>query len=229
MTKYSGTALMLVTTAALTGPLVTAAAANPLCASAHQRQIVESALADAPKQSMLQVARASDMTEAAVVHALPPATRVPVAMSEFDELWQELTEWEDALVIVRSSDSVFELPGPLPTGSPDGDYFDFDEPDGHYSGRLKLDRLAAIYLLSTDSDISETHRAAFYDHDGRLVFSVHVPRNEIGALQSQPHNRFLRFKDTYQEIARKQLLTDYSCMWASRTNLEQSQVEEHMQ
>lgn len=150
---------------------------NPLCASPEQRQSVESALKESPKLSPAKVASATGIPEAAVVHALPMETRIPVALLKFDSVWQSLTGWQDALVIVLSSDSVFELKGPLPKGEAARGYFNFDDPDSTYGGHLKVDRLAAIYLLSTDGDSGGTHQVAFYDNDGRRVFSVYVPRD----------------------------------------------------
>lgn len=189
------------------------AAANPLCASPEQRQLVQSALTDSPKSSPAKIASATGIPEAAVVHAMPMEARVPVTMLKFDSVWQALTEWQDALVNVLSSDSVFELMGPLPKGEAARGYFNFDDPDSAYGGYLKLDRLAAIYLLSTDGDNGETHQVAFYDNDGRRVFSVYVPRDEEGVLQTQPHGRFLRMRQDYGVLAERSLLTGSSCLW----------------
>ncbi len=189
------------------------AAANPLCATPAQRQLVVSALKESPKFSPAKVASATGIPEAAVVHAMPMEARIPVTMLKFDSVWQALTEWQDALVIVLSSDSVFELMGPLPKGEAARGFFNFDNPDSGYRGHLKVDRLAAIYLLSTDGDNGETHQVAFYDNDGRRVFSVYVPRNEEGALQTRPHGRFLRMRQDYGVLAERSLLTDSSCLW----------------
>ena len=82
----------------------------------------------------------------------------------------EFSSWH--LVIALSSDSVFEMFGPLPAGSVDRGYFNFDEPDSPYGGHLKIERLAAIYLLSTNGRNGETHQIAFFDEEGRRVFSV---------------------------------------------------------
>jgi hypothetical protein len=190
------------------------AQANPLCASPEQRVNVATALDDSPTSSPAELARTLGFAEAAVVQGLPVDMRVSVAMTEFEGLWQALTEWEDALVIVLSSESVFELFGPLPAGNTDRGYFNFDAPDSLYGGHLKTDQLAAIYLLSTDGRNGETHQVAFFDDDGRRVFGVYVPRDEEGALRSQPHSRFLRMKKQYRELIVGSFLTDAGCLWA---------------
>lgn len=199
--------------------------ANPLCASPEQRRSVESALNESPRLSPAKVASATGIPEAAVVHAMPMEARIPVALLKFDSVWQSLTEWQDALVIVLSSDSVFELKGPLPKGEAARGYFNFDDPDSTYGGHLKVDRLAAIYLLSTDGDSGGTHQVAFYDIDGRRVFSVYVPRDEGGALQTQPHGHFLRMSQDYGVLAEHSLLTDSSCLWELSAEQDAAQSE----
>ena len=168
--------------------------ADPLCASTAQRQTVRSAFNESPKSSPAKIASATGIPEAAVVHAMPMEARTAVSMLEFERVWQALTEWEHALIIVPSSDSVFEIFGRLPKGEIDRGDFNFDGPDSAYGGQLKVDRLAAIYFLSTGGENGEIHQVAFYDLDGRRVFSVYVPRDDNGALQTQPHSRFLRSK-----------------------------------
>jgi putative heme utilization carrier protein HutX len=199
----------------LSASITVSAEANPLCASPEQRQMVQSALAESPKSSPAQIAKTAGLSEAAVVNGLPAELRTPVAMAEFDNVWKALTDWEDALVITLSSDSVFEMFGPVPKGNTERGYFNFDAPDSAYGGHLKTGRLAAIYLLSTDSRNGETHQVAFFDDDGRRVFSVYVPRDEEGALQSQPHSRFLRMKQQYHELIEGSFLTDAGCLWAN--------------
>jgi heme iron utilization protein len=202
------------------------ATANPLCASPEQRQTIQSVLTESPKSSPAKIASATGVSEAAVVHAMTTEARTPVGMLDFERVWQALTEWEDALVIVLSSGSIFELLGPLPEGETERGYFNFGSPDSSNSGRLKVDRLAAIYLLSTDGDNSETHQVAFYDHDGRRVFSVYVPRDDEGALRTQPHSRFLRMRRDYGAVAKRSLLTDTSCLWGLNTYQHSIPVED---
>lgn len=191
----------------------TTAQANPLCATPEHRMSITAALEEAPTSSPAELARKLGFPEATVVHGLPSEMRVPVAMTEFEDVWQTLTEWQDALVIVLSSESVFELFGPLPAGEAARGYFNFDAPGSPYGGHLKTGRLAAIYLLSTSGRNGETHQVAFYDQEGNRVFSVYVPRDDEGTLQSQPHNRFLRLKEQYREHSEGALLLDAGCLW----------------
>ncbi len=190
--------------------------ANPLCASPEQQAAIGAAFTAAPKSSPAQLARSLGLAEATVVHGLPLDLRLAIAMSEFERLWLALTEWDDALVIVLSSGSVFELFGPLPTGTSARGYFNFDAPDSPYGGHLKTERLAAIYLLSTFGRNGETYQVAFYDRDGRRVFSVYVPRDEDGRLQAEPHKHFLELK---KEFARTDLPSSQSggCLWSTET------------
>lgn len=192
--------------------IATASQANPLCASPEQRASIAAALEEAPTSSPAELARRFGVPEATVVQGLRSDMRVPVAMKEFEDVWQALTEWQDALIIVLSSESVFELFGPLPAGETARGYFNFDAPGSPYGGHLKTERLAAIYLLSTNGRNGETHQVAFYDREGNRVFSVYVPRDEDGVLQTQPHNRFLRLKEAYDNASRSSLLTATSCL-----------------
>ena len=191
-----------------------AEAANPLCASPEERQSIQTAFAASPKSTPALIAREIGIAEAAVVHGLPAEHRTAVPIGEFEALWQRLTEWDDALVIALSSDSVFEMFGPLPAGSVDRGYFNFDEPDSPYGGHLKIERLAAIYLLSTHGRNGETHQIAFFDEEGRRVFSVYVPRDDEGALRTQPHNQFLRLKRDYDALNGRSSIIQTDCLWA---------------
>lgn len=188
------------------------AAGDPLCASLEARRTVQSALAKSPELSPAQIAEKLGLSEAAVVNSLPADTRVPVDMSAFDNVWDALTEWDDALLIALSSDSVFEMAGPIPEGNVARGYFNFDATGTSYGGHLKVDRLAVIYLLSTNEKKGETHQVAFFDQTGRRAFSVYVPRDEEGALQSQPHSRFLRMKQQYRSPIEGSMLTDAGCL-----------------
>jgi len=192
------------------------ATGNPLCIAADQRSVVESILAESPSKSPAQIARTTGLTEAAVVHALPVDTRVPITLAELDGLWQKLTEWDDAVLTVQFADGVVEFFGSLPPAGSDQEYFEFGAPGGYYAARLNISRLAAIYLLSTKSDDKEIHQVAIFDKKGSNVLSVRVPRNEAGLLRSQPHIEFLRLKDAYEKISRRMLLTDLSCLWAEK-------------
>lgn len=202
---------------------VEAVAATPLCASPSDRKLIQSAMFDAPKSSPSSIASTTGLTEAAVVHGMPVKARISVPTREFESVWQKLTEWEDALVVVLSSDSVFELAGPVPNGSAEGGYFDFDDPDSFYGGHLKLDRMAAIYLLSTEDNNGGAHQVAFYDQDGRRVFSVYVPRDKKRRLKTQPHNRFMRMQHDFGARAKRTLLSDMSCLWEN--NVEPQYLE----
>jgi len=206
--------------------MAASAQANPLCATPEQHKSVQLALSASPKSTPAQIARQTGIAEAAVVQGLPTDSRVPVAVAEFDGLWQRLAEWDDALLVALSSESVFEMSGPLPEGSTDGGYFNFDDSDSPYAGRLKIDRLGAIYLLSTDGRNGETHQAAFFDDEGRRVFSVYVPRDDERALKTQPHNHFLRMKQNYDAISRRSLLTDTNCLWSTPIKRETTNTEE---
>jgi len=176
---------------------------------------VQLELKKSPPRSPAKIAQVIGLPEAAVVHALPVDTRVPVALSELDSIWQKLTEWDDASLKAHLSGGVFEMFGPLPQGISDEELFVVGGPGNNYMGRLAIDSLAASYLISAGSGALEIHEFAIFDRCGRRILSVRVPQNMTDSLQSQPHNMFLRLNEAYLEISRRQLLTDLSCMWES--------------
>jgi len=70
---------------------------------------------------------------------------------------------DDALLTVKSANRVIELFGPLPRGDYGQEVFAFGGPGSHHTGRLRMDSLAAIYLVSTDSGDNEIHQVAIFD------------------------------------------------------------------
>ena len=189
------------------------AGASKLCSTPVEQHEVAKALSESAQKRPGQIAKDLNITEAAVVHALPVESRVPVQVEEFESLWSKLTQWDDALLIAFSAGSVFEMFGPLPRGQFLRGYLDLDKNGNAYGGHVKVDNLSAIYLLSTEGENGAVHQVAFFDREGRRVFGVYVPRNKDQSLKSQPHSQFLRLKQDYGEIARRLLLTDLSCMW----------------
>ena len=192
--------------------------ANPLCASPEQRQTIQSAFKESPKSSPAKISGVTGIPEAAVVHALPVDARTPVDILEIESVWQAITEWGDAMVIVPSSGSLFELFGALPEGETQGGYFNFDSPNSPFGGHLKLDRMAAMYMFSIDGKIGKTHQVAIYDLDGQRVFSIYVPRDSDDVIKPQPLNSFLRMKRDYSTVAKRSLPNETGCLWEVNTD-----------
>ncbi|MEM8954219.1 MAG: heme utilization cystosolic carrier protein HutX [Verrucomicrobiota bacterium] len=140
------------------------------------------------------MAEEHNVSEAAVVEALPDGMSLRIEPSAFEELWADLTTWENPLLIVIASGSVFEIPGPLGPGEFGRGYYNIDAEENAWGGHLKPDQLGAIYLIQKPFRGNDTWQCAFYDKEGSRVFSIYVGREG-----DEPHGPTLEAFDALWE------------------------------
>ncbi|MEM7148038.1 MAG: heme utilization cystosolic carrier protein HutX [Verrucomicrobiota bacterium] len=153
-------------------------ASNPVTfpLTSDQRSAVANAIKEDPGTLPRVIAEEHNVSEAAVVEALPDDMSLRIEPENFEAVWADLATWEKPLLIVIASGSVFEVPGPLGTGDFGRGYYNIDAEANAWGGHLKPDNLGAIYLIQKPFRGSDTWQAAFYDKEGARVFSLYVGR-----------------------------------------------------
>jgi putative heme utilization carrier protein HutX len=153
-----------------------AAAPVAVCASAAQVQAVRDRIAANPKFQPAALSGELQLSEAAVVGALPPGRSTGVSGRHFHEIWRSLQGWDDAVFIVRKAGNVFEIHGRVHGGEPSkvSKYFNLADGAG-VSGHLRPDLVSAIYAASLPGREGDEHGVLFYDEAGGLAFEVYVP------------------------------------------------------
>lgn len=119
-----------------------------------------------------------EMSEAAVVEALPEEMRIRAPVEDFEKIWNELRTWEKATFIVSNRGAIIEMSGRLPKGSFGQGYFNLDAKTGMMGGHLKIDSLGSIWLVSKPFFYLESHSLHFYAADGSSAFSVYAGRDD---------------------------------------------------
>lgn len=155
-----------------------AAAPVAVCASPVQVKAVRDRIAANPKFQPAALAGELQMSEVAVVGALPPERSTGIAGRHFPEIWQLLQGWDDAVFIVRKAGNVFEIHGRVHAGEPSkvSRYFNLADGAG-VSGHLRPDLVSAIYAVTLPGREGDEHGVLFYDATGGLAFEVYVPNS----------------------------------------------------
>jgi putative heme iron utilization protein len=165
-------AIMLGTAAAAS------AAESAVCASPEQAKKVQAAYLEGPGRLPFIVNKALGLTEAQVASALPADQAMGVPNTQFAQVWDSLTKWENALVLILSGGHTIEVYGPIHKGEPSTRSKNFNlTPEGAgMSGHLRPDLVSAIYAVAIPGkDGAKTRGVMFMDAEGKSAFSAFLP------------------------------------------------------
>ena len=161
--------------------------ADNQCASAEQRQTVQDYLAENPSSMPVQVSREIKMPEAIVASAYPE-DRVSSASGEaFSNIWTAMTKLDEVTVLITKGPEVFEIKSGIGAGarSDTNPFFNLDH-DNAFSGHLRPDLYASIYVVAIPRDEGKVGRGIFfYRPDGQSAFGILVSGNGPTPAQEQ--------------------------------------------
>jgi putative heme iron utilization protein len=166
------TAITLATATAASG------ADNAVCATPEQAKKVQAAYLETPGRLPFMVNKALGMTEAQVASALPADQAMGVPNTQFAQVWDSLSKWENAVVLILSGGHTIEVYGPIHKGEPSTRTKNFNlSPDGAgMSGHLRPDLVSAIYAVAIPGkDGAKTRGVMFMDGEGKSAFSAFLP------------------------------------------------------
>ncbi len=153
---------------------------------------VAQALALNPGLSTAQMAQSLNVSEGAVVAALPGGMSQLLPLSALDDLMADLPEWGPVTTILLVGGSVFEFKGPFPKGRYGHGYYNLMGQHG-FEGHLKLDNVGAVHLVSRAHRGQESHSFQFFSHDGALIFKVFLGRDRARQLLPEQLARFAHY------------------------------------
>ena len=149
-------------------------AAEPMCASAEQAQLVRDFYAKKPGASPVVAARQLKLPEALLGSGLPADQFAATDGKGFDQVWAALTTWEKAIVIITKGADVFEVFSPISAGETSSEDTRFNlTHDNPLAGHLRPDLYASIYAYAIPGKKGAVTRGVFfYDQSGMSVFGV---------------------------------------------------------
>ena len=135
------------------------------------------------------------VTELEAVRALPDEMRAFAPASAFNDIWDGLTTWPNATIIIQHMGCVFEIKSALVRGKHGHGYFNLfgDVPLG---GHLKLDELDCVCFLSMPFMGRESHSVQFFHSGGEVMFSIYAGR-ENHQLIPAARDSFLALKEKF--------------------------------
>ncbi len=150
---------------------------------------LRSYLAENPGAVIEDVARDQGVSPRAVIEALPSDLVKLRKGSSFAEVMRDIAQWGEVILIVHTSDGIFEFTGSLPAGEVGRGYFNLMQPKGLH-GHLRHERCAVIAFVERPFMGKSSAFVAFLNVDGGVMFKVFVGRDEARALRQDQLERF---------------------------------------
>jgi putative heme iron utilization protein len=154
------------------------AADSAVCASPEQAKKVQAAYQEVPGRLPFMVNKTLGLSEAQVASALPTDQAKGVSNAQFAAVWDSLSKWENAVVLILAGGHTIEVYGPIHKGDPSTRSKNFNlSPEGAgMSGHLRPDLVSAIYAVAIPGkDGAKTRGVMFMDGDGKAAFSAFLP------------------------------------------------------
>jgi putative heme iron utilization protein len=171
------------------------------CADASQTAVVLELFAKGPGPAPFQAAAKLAVPESVLLTGLGSPRAVGVAGSEFARIWESLTKWQNAVVLIAKAGHIFEIEGPILAGEPSkrSKFFNLSHGDRGLSGHLRPDLVSAIFAIDYPGNEGQMRGIVFLDSSGESVFSVYVPHPNEKDGPPSPANA--QFEETRALIA----------------------------
>jgi putative heme iron utilization protein len=154
------------------------AAATPAgkdhCATPTDAARIRAKYAQLPAPLPFQATRELGLNEAVISSALPDSLSLGVDGSHFRAVWDSVTGWGEALILIQRGAHVIEVHSPLPAGEPSTRSKFFNLGEAPFTGHLRPDLLSAIHLVAIPGREGLVRGAFFYDADGSHVFGAFI-------------------------------------------------------
>ncbi|HBR99210.1 MAG TPA: heme utilization cystosolic carrier protein HutX [Gammaproteobacteria bacterium] len=141
-----------------------------------------------------ELARQLGATELEVLRHMPEGMATELPATQFEAILKDVKTWGNVTTIVESAGSIFELKCPFPNGSSKFGYYNLGGPDTPFHGHLKLDTVAAIFLVSKLFHGVMTHQIMFIDTAGGCIFKIYLGRNKDRSFIEGQEARFTALK-----------------------------------
>lgn len=143
---------------------------------------VQARMATTPSLMPRNLARELEVSEAAIIKALPEAMRLPIAAEHAVAVWEHISQWEKVTFYAETPGIIIEIPCVLPKGKAGHGMYNIMGKNGAFGGHVLLDALDSIWLVSKPAFGLESHSVQFYAADGSLCFAVYLGRDAERAI-----------------------------------------------
>jgi putative heme iron utilization protein len=158
-------------------PAPTAAATpagNNHCATPVDAARIRAKYAQSPAPLPFQATRELGLNEAVISSALPDTLSLGVDGSHFRAVYDSVTGWGEALILIQRGAHVIEVHSPLPAGEPSTRSKFFNLGEAPFTGHLRPDLMSAIHLVAIPGREGLARGVFFYDADGSHVFGAFI-------------------------------------------------------
>ena len=163
--------------------------------SASPNSVVISRMAADPGAVIEDVARECDVSQRAVVEALPETMRQFAAGTHFVDAMTDIARWGDVTLIVNTDDGIMEFTGPIAEGKVMRGYYNVMAKTG-FHGHIRHERCAAIAFVERPFMGRASAFIAFLNLEGGIMFKVFVGRDENRDLKVDQMVSFRKLADT---------------------------------
>ena len=161
---------------------------GPLCASDTQRAQVRRLLEETPSAGVDDLAKRLKSPPAIVLDAFPSEQRVGVEGNALGIVWDLLTRWPRAVVVLQRAGQIFEVHAPIEATRPVSGLrvLNFGTNTTVLSGHLRPEHIGAIYaFLAKSDDRLVPVGVLFFNRQGELAFQISPvgnPRDAPGGI-----------------------------------------------
>jgi putative heme utilization carrier protein HutX len=141
------------------------------------------------------VARECDVTQRAVVEALPAAMRRFAPGNHFVDAMMDIARWGDVTLIINTDDGIMEFTGPIVEGKVMRGYYNVMAKAG-FHGHIRYERCAAIAFVERPFMGKSSAFVAFLNIEGGIMFKVFVGRDENRELKADQLAAFGKLAET---------------------------------
>ena len=176
------------------GPPASATAAA--CASGADAQRVIELYAKTPAPMPFAAAPQLKLPEIQVAGAIPAAFNAGADGTQWRAVWDSLTQWDHAMVLILKGGNVFEISTRIAKGEPSTRSKFFNLGEASLSGHLRPDLITAIHALKLPTKEGFARGVLFYDASGDSVYGVFLP----GEGKEPPAEDIAKFDQTWNLV-----------------------------
>lgn len=143
------------------------------------------------------LAAAIGATALEAAHALPEGMCTFAPGSDFEKVWQSISQWEKATFIVIAGGNVIEVESKVAVGKCAKGYYNLMGGKAPLQGHFKYENIAEIGFVTMPFMGRESHFAAFFDKEGRCAYSFYVGREKHQLIESAKE-QFLALQAEYK-------------------------------
>lgn len=140
------------------------------------------------------IAQECGVSEEEAACALPDDMRSFCPGTDFDKVWEGISQWPSATFIIQHAGSVVEIKGRIPAGTHGHGYFNLAHGEA-LGGHIMAEGVGRICFLSMPFMGLESHSVQFFGKDGAVMFAIYVGR-ENHKLIPEARDGFINLKNT---------------------------------